>query len=257
MIIRGFENIDWIATLGATGFMLFVSVIGAVLLSLKWDLTVVDLVSASSRRSFLPRIVGFGWLKVSIFFVAQVGVGLIFAASAQDPNGLYGQSTAAWVQAAGSVGAILAAIVVDQGSTRRLRRERSQLDLQVAARRARAIKEAAIALHAVAEEVKGERIKGWRAPLWVSQVNILRIKSALAALEYLHQQGAELDGQILASLCNSREILKLDYEWIIKNQPILDLTKIDSYCDYVEFAAERQNDLYEEIITKNIIGYRD
>jgi hypothetical protein len=254
MIIRGFDNLDWIATLGATGVMLIVAIIGAVLLSLRWDLTVVDLVSATSRRRILPRLVDFGWLKVSIFFVAQVGFGLIFAASAQDPNGLYGQSTAAWVQAAGSVGAILAAIVVDQGSTRRLRRERSQLDLQVAARRARAINEAAIALHAVAEEVKGAQIKGWTAPFWVSQGNILRIKSALAALEYLHQQGAELDGQILASLCNSREMLKLDSEWINKNQPILDRHNLDLYYRYVDSAAERQNDLFKNIITKNIIG---
>jgi hypothetical protein len=50
-------------------------------------------------------------------------VALFAGAVVHDPQGLFGQVSAAWLQAVGSVAAILAAIAIDQGSARRQREQ--------------------------------------------------------------------------------------------------------------------------------------
>lgn len=66
--------------------------------------------------------------------VVSSGLWLALVAT-HDPDGLFGQSSAAWAQAIGSVGAILAAIVIDQGASRRAQAAR-EAD-EAAGRRAR------------------------------------------------------------------------------------------------------------------------
>ena len=69
------------------------------------------------------------------------GVALVGGAVQHDPLGWFGQVTAAWVQALGSVVAIIAAIVIDQGSARR---QREQFDYSEMLRKRECI-EAALA----------------------------------------------------------------------------------------------------------------
>jgi hypothetical protein len=62
----------------------------------------------------------------------MAAVGLVAGAAGADDKGWFGEVTAAWIQAVGSVAAIMAAIVIDQGSARR---HAAQLDRADAAER--------------------------------------------------------------------------------------------------------------------------
>src|SRR5258708_12924203 len=55
--------------------------------------------------------------------VVVAGAWMALVAS-HDPGGPFGESAAAWAQAIMSVGAILAAVVIDQGASRRDRQHR-------------------------------------------------------------------------------------------------------------------------------------
>ena len=63
---------------------------------------------------------------LALALVAAGSLGWLAVVAAHDPQGAYGQSAAAWAQAIMSVGAIVAAIVIDQGSSRRARLEQRE-----------------------------------------------------------------------------------------------------------------------------------
>ncbi|MFL5297395.1 MAG: hypothetical protein ACJ798_13520 [Phenylobacterium sp.] len=67
--------------------------------------------------------------------IVVVAAGWMALVGLHDPGGPYGESTAAWAQAIMSVSAILAAVVIDQGASRRDRLDR--LEAAAAARAAR------------------------------------------------------------------------------------------------------------------------
>jgi hypothetical protein len=68
-----------------------------------------------------------------------------------DPGGVFGSSAAAWTQAIMSVGAILAAIAIDQGASRRDRRDRRDAADQARAARVKLMRSSAIALENAAK----------------------------------------------------------------------------------------------------------
>jgi hypothetical protein len=63
-----------------------------------------------------PRVVG-GCVAVGV---------LLGGAFASDPNGVFGQTVAAWVQAVGSIAAIIAAIWIAQGANRQSREDQRE-----------------------------------------------------------------------------------------------------------------------------------
>ncbi len=86
----------------------------------------------------VPVIAAGGWLAL---------------VASHDPAGAFGESSAAWTQALMSVGAILAAIFIDQGASRRDRRERQAAADRARAARLRAISACATMLDNAAKAV--------------------------------------------------------------------------------------------------------
>jgi hypothetical protein len=109
--------------------------------------------------------------------LVAAGAGWLAVVAAHDPGGAFGQNSAAWAQAVMSVGAILVAIVIDQGASRRDRIERRDAAERVRAARVKAVSSCIVMLDnaakAVAERTprRGLRFEGL----------------ALDALEAMHQ----------------------------------------------------------------------
>lgn len=74
--------------------------------------------------------------------------------ASHDPGGPFGESAAAWAQAIMSVGAILAAVVIDQGASRRDRQDRLEAAAAARAARIRVLLLCAIALDNAAEAAR-------------------------------------------------------------------------------------------------------
>ena len=109
--------------------------------------------------------------------LVAAGAGWLAVVAAHDPGGAFGQNSAAWAQAVMSVGAILAAIVIDQGASRRDRIERRDAAERVRAARVKAVSSCIVMLDNAAKAV------GERTPR-----RGLRFEGlALDALEAMHQ----------------------------------------------------------------------
>jgi hypothetical protein len=109
--------------------------------------------------------------------LVAAGAGWLAVVAAHDPGGAFGQNSAAWAQAVMSVGAILAAIVIDQGASRRDRMEQRDAAERVRAARVKAVRGCVTVLENAAKAVcertprRGLRFEGL----------------ALDALEAMHQ----------------------------------------------------------------------
>jgi hypothetical protein len=79
--------------------------------------------------------------------------------SSHDPGGAYGESAAAWAQAIMSVGAILAAVVIDQGASRRDRLDRLEAAASARAARIRLLLLCAKGLDNAAEAARKRPLK--------------------------------------------------------------------------------------------------
>jgi hypothetical protein len=84
-------------------------------------------------------------------------LGWLALVARHDPNGLFGESTAAWTQAIMSVGAILAAIVIDQGASRRDRRDRQEAADRARASRVKLIRSGVMVLENAAKAAASRR----------------------------------------------------------------------------------------------------
>lgn len=246
MIIRHFSDVDWLATLGVAILMLAATGLLAAGLSLRFGSIVVDTDTNKERRSLTPQFAkSFFFLLWPGLFIAAISAGLVAKAAAQDHAGLYGQTGAAWMQAAGSVVAILAVIIVDQLSSQRLRQDRRNNERDVSARRLGAILQAAEALESAAVEIRGANFAS-SARIWLSPLAKQRINGAGAALVYLHQQGAELEVHILAALCLSLETYQQDKASAFGNLPIISSGHAIAYAKQLDLAAERQRAIFED-----------
>ena len=99
--------------------------------------------------------------------LAVVGsAGWMFLVASHNPGGFFGESAAAWAQAIMSVGAILVAIVIDQGASRRDRQDRLDAAAQARAARVGVLRLAAFALNNAADTAafrplkRGQRFEG-------------------------------------------------------------------------------------------------
>jgi len=102
--------------------------------------------------------------RAPAFLVAVVAGSAIWLAvvGAPDPGGPYGASAAARAQAIMSVGAILAAVVIDQGAGRRDRQTRLEAAAAARAARLKVLEHCAAALDNAAEAAakRGQRFEG-------------------------------------------------------------------------------------------------
>ena len=101
--------------------------------------------------------------------IVMVAAGWMALVGSRDPGGPYGESTAAWAQAIMSVGAILAAVVIDQGASRRDRLDRLEAAASARAARIRLLQLCARVLDNAAEAARkrplkrGQRFEGLAA----------------------------------------------------------------------------------------------
>jgi hypothetical protein len=65
-------------------------------------------------------------------------------------------------------------------------------------------------------------------------------------LEYLNQQGAELEAHILAALCLSLETYRKDKDWLLGSLPVSSPSHAIALADRLDRAAKRQRDIFED-----------
>jgi hypothetical protein len=91
--------------------------------------------------------------------IVVVAGGWLALVGSHDPGGPYGESAAAWAQAIMSVGAILAAVVIDQGASRRDRQDRLEAAAAARAARVRVLQLCAMVLDNAAEAARKRPLK--------------------------------------------------------------------------------------------------
>lgn len=91
--------------------------------------------------------------------IVVMASGWMALVGSRNPGGLYGESAAAWAQAIMSVGAILAAVVIDQGASRRDRQDRLEAAAAARGARIRLLELCAKALDNAAEAARKRRPK--------------------------------------------------------------------------------------------------
>lgn len=151
-------------------------------------------------------------------------IGIIVASSAlwlllvagHDPDGLFGQASAAWAQAIGSVGAILAAIVIDQGSSRRERVERAERAEQALRTRVGLLRNACIILNNIARVI-GERQP--RPGLVYEGIALEALQSMQQAVRHYIMRGSDDDAAMVWVLCRGGALVD-DALKALDHQPI-------------------------------------
>lgn len=91
--------------------------------------------------------------------IVVVAAGWMALVDLHDPGGPYGESAAAWAQAIMSVGAILAAVVIDHGASRRDRQDRLEAAAAARASRIRVLQLCAFVLDNAAEAARKRPLK--------------------------------------------------------------------------------------------------
>jgi hypothetical protein len=116
---------------------------------------------------------------LAVIALAAVAAWLALVAN-HDPGGVFGASAAAWTQAIMSVGAILAAIVIDRGASRRDRQHRQEAAERVQAARVKVIRSSVIVLENAAKAAasrtpaRGLKFEGLAIEAMVSMQQTLR-----------------------------------------------------------------------------------
>lgn len=141
---------------------------------------------------------------VLVAIVAAATTTWLALVASHDDQGLFGQGAAAWAQAIMSVAAILAAIVIDQGASRRDREERRET-----AERAR---NARIALlrngKTMLDNVRKAIEQRTPAPGLVFEgLGVDAIKAGQSAIRHYIQRGSDDDAALVWVLCRAGDIL--------------------------------------------------
>jgi hypothetical protein len=132
------------------------------------------------------------------------GLFLVVAGAVSDPDGIFGSNTAAWVQGVGSIAAIVAAIIIDQGAARRLRQQQSE---EVAARHdaiVMAIAHCRTSTAAAAQEANVLSLEGVYQGA-ISAATYRSVKAAWSALHYHLSQNGAINARLLAALTLTKE----------------------------------------------------
>lgn|GEM_PF-4030022 len=119
-------------------------------------------------------------LAVLAVVAAAVSIGWMSLVASHNPGGFFGESAAAWAQAIMSVGAILAAIVIDQGASRRDRQDRLEAVAQVRAARIKMMASCVLVLDNAAKAAasrplrRGQKFDGMAVEALMSMRSTLR-----------------------------------------------------------------------------------
>lgn len=126
--------------------------------------------------------------------IVVVAGGWMALVVSHSPGGAYGESAAAWAQAIMSVGAILAAVVIDQGASRRDRLDRLEAAASVRAARIRLLQICAKALDNAAEAARkrplkrGQRFEG---------LAVEAVRSARQVARHFADRGSDSDPMLV------------------------------------------------------------
>lgn len=126
--------------------------------------------------------------------IVVVAGGWMALVASHSPGGAYGESAAAWAQAIMSVGAILAAVVIDQGASRRDRLDRLEAAASVRAARIRLLQICAKALDNAAEAARkrplkrGQRFEG---------LAVEAVRSARQVARHFADRGSDSDPMLV------------------------------------------------------------
>ena len=126
--------------------------------------------------------------------IVVVAAGWMALVSSKDPGGPYGESAAAWAQAIMSVGAILAAVVIDQGASRRDRLDRLEAAATARAARIRLLRLCAGTLDNAAEAARkrplkrGQRFEG---------LAVEAVRSARQVARHFADRGSDSDPMLV------------------------------------------------------------
>src|SRR4051812_23197305 len=126
--------------------------------------------------------------------IVVVAGGWLALVSSHDPGGPYGESAAAWAQAIMSVGAILAAVVIDQGASRRDRLDRLEAAAAARAARFRLLQLCARTLDNAAEAARkrplkrGQRFEG---------LAVESVRSARQVARHFADRGSDSDPMLV------------------------------------------------------------
>jgi hypothetical protein len=157
----------------------------------------LDRCSLSGRESHelavvmtLPHTLGKARTATALTTIVVVAGGWMALVGSHDPGGPYGESTAAWAQAIMSVGAILAAVVIDQGASRRDRLHRLEAAAAARAARIRLLQLCAKVLDNAAEAARkrplkrGQRFEG---------LAVEAVRSAQQVVRHFAERGSDSD----------------------------------------------------------------
>ncbi len=126
--------------------------------------------------------------------IVVVAGGWMALVGSRDPGGPYGESAAAWAQAIMSVGAILAAVVIDQGASRRDRLDRLEAAAAARAARIRLLQLCARVLDNAAEAARkrplkrGQRFEG---------MAVEAVRSAGQVVRHFADRGSDSDPMLV------------------------------------------------------------
>lgn len=116
-----------------------------------------------------------------------------------------GESAAAWVQAVGSVAAIVAAIVIDRGEARRNRRDRDAATDNLVSQRISTISRAETWLQIAADEVVAGRASIARC--YLAPATLRGLSASERALDYYLTQPSEISAPALWAISEAADRL--------------------------------------------------
>ena len=191
------SNIDWGATL--------------------WLALFPPLLLAAMTLDVLERWRRAGWTTHLLIVACVIAAAALVATIGQQAkDGPFGQTTAAWVQAVGSVMAIIGAIWIDQGSARRQagalqaeqERGEKERDAALTARR-QALLECRAALAILSTDLTRATPVGvpLKPPLELSEFVVRRLKSAQVAVSYYLITPGAIPHNMLSALAGARQLV--------------------------------------------------
>jgi hypothetical protein len=137
-----------------------------------------------------------------------LAVTVVSVVALHDEDGWFGQSTAAWIQAIGSIAAIAAAVWIDQGTARRQATAREAEGRAAIGARLDAVMNCVMCL----EQLAG-LLREWEPePNHTWSITPVGFEEAMSAEEvlrfYLQHQGTEIDALLVATMARAHQTMQ-------------------------------------------------
>jgi hypothetical protein len=164
-----------------------------------------------------------------------------------DPGGPYGESAAAWAQAIMSVGAILAAVVIDRGASRRDRQDRLEAAAEARAARIRVLQLGVTVLENAAEAARKRPLKRGQK---VEGLALEAVFSVRQTVRHFAERGSDSDPALVWVL--NRAVTEVDAA-----AEVLDRHRLATSADLanLERAARARAQALREIVDEHQAGF--